>query len=198
MPSCAEGGVLGILPGTVGLIQATEAIKLILGTGEPLIGRLLLYDALAMTYRELKLRKDPNCPVCGDHPTVTGLIDYQHFCGMGTQSAETLLEPEYEISVAELNAKIKGRDNPFILDVREPHEFDICRMPNATLISLGEIENRIHELDRDRDIVVHCRTGVRSAKAVKFLREAGFNQVRNLKGGILAWADEIDPSLPKY
>ncbi|TDI97961.1 MAG: molybdopterin-synthase adenylyltransferase MoeB [Caldithrix sp.] len=198
VPSCAEGGVLGILPGNIGMIQATEAVKLILGKGEPLIGRLLLFDALAMKYRELKLRKDPNCPICGENPTVTELIDYEHFCGIGTEADKIVLEPEFEISVEELKAKITGEDTPFILDVREPHEFEICRIPNSVLIPLAEVEKRVHELERSSEIVVHCKAGGRSAKAVKFLREAGFEKVKNLKGGILAWADRIDPSVPKY
>ncbi|MCH7755384.1 molybdopterin-synthase adenylyltransferase MoeB [candidate division KSB1 bacterium] len=198
VPSCAEGGVLGILPGNIGMIQATEAVKLILGKGEPLIGRLLLFDALAMKYRELKLRKDPNCPICGENPTVTELIDYEHFCGIGTEADKIVLEPEFEISVEELKAKITGEDTPYILDVREPHEFEICRIPNSVLIPLAEVEKRVHELDRSSEIVVHCKSGGRSAKAVKFLKEAGFEKVKNLKGGILAWADEVDPSVPKY
>ena len=198
VPSCAEGGVLGILPGNIGMIQATEAVKLILGKGEPLIGRLLLFDALAMKYRELKLRKDPNCPICGENPTVTELIDYEHFCGIGTEADKIVLEPEFEISVEELKAKITGEDTPFILDVREPHEFEICRIPNSVLIPLAEVEKRVHELNRSSEIVVHCKAGGRSAKAVKFLREAGFEKVKNLKGGILAWADEVDSSMPKY
>ncbi len=198
VPSCAEGGVLGILPGNIGMIQATEAVKLILGKGEPLIGRLLLFDALAMKYRELKLRKDPNCPICGENPTVTELIDYEHFCGIGTEADKIVLEPEFEISVEELKAKITGEDTPFILDVREPHEFEICRIPNSVLIPLAEVEKRVHELNRSSEIVVHCKAGGRSAKAVKFLKEAGFEKVKNLKGGILAWADRIDPSVPKY
>ncbi len=198
VPSCAEGGVLGILPGTIGLIQATEAVKLILGAGKPLIGRLLLYDALAMSYRELKLRKDPNCPVCGEHPRVTQLIDYEQFCGIGSEADRPVLESENEISVSELNARIVGGDEPYILDVRQPHEYDICHLPSARLIPLNELSTRVHELDRDSEIVVHCRSGARSAKAVKFLREAGFQRVKNLKGGILAWSDEIDPSLPRY
>lgn len=198
VPSCAEGGVLGILPGNVGLIQATEAVKLILGRGEPLIGRLLLFDALAMKYRELKLRKNPNCPVCGENPTIKELIDYEAFCGIGTQAERIVLEPEYEISVRELNTRILGKDGPFILDVREPHEFEICRIPNSKLIPLGELATRVHELDRSWDIVAMCRSGARSAKAVKFLREAGFEKVKNLVGGILAWSDEVDPSVPKY
>ncbi len=198
VPSCAEGGVLGILPGNIGLIQATEAVKLILGKGEPLIGRLLLFDALAMKYRELKLRKDPNCPICGENPTIKALIDYEEFCGIGTEADRVILEPELEISPTELNAKILNQDELVILDVREPHEFDICRIPKSKLIPLAEVEKRVAELDRGSEIVVHCRSGARSAKAVKFLREAGFEKVKNLKGGILAWSDEVDPSVPKY
>ncbi len=198
VPSCAEGGVLGILPGTIGMIQATEAVKLIIGKGEPLIGRLLLYDALAMTYRELKLRKDPDCPICGEKPTVTRLIDYDHFCGIGTAADRRVPEPVREISVIELNNRRSAGKELHLIDVREPHEFDICRLPDSLLIPLGSLEQRIAELDRSWDIVVMCRSGIRSAKAVKFLREAGFEQVENLKGGILAWADEIDSSLPKY
>ncbi len=198
VPSCAEGGVLGILPGNIGLIQATEAVKLILRKGEPLIGRLLLFDALAMKYRELKLRKDPNCPICGENPTIKALIDYEEFCGIGTEADRVILEPELEISPTELNAKILNQDELVILDVREPHEFDICRIPKSKLIPLAEVEKRVAELDRGSEIVVHCRSGARSAKAVKFLREAGFEKVKNLKGGILAWAEEVDPSVPKY
>lgn len=198
VPSCAEGGVLGILPGNIGLMQATEAVKLIIGKGEPLISRLLLFDALSMKYRELKLRKDPNCPICGDNPTIKALIDYEEFCGIGTEADKIVLEAENEISVTELSENIKSNGKAFILDVREPHEYEICRIPNSKLIPLGELPTRIHELDRGQDIVVHCRSGVRSAKAVKFLREAGFEKVRNLVGGILAWSDEVDPSVPKY
>ncbi len=198
VPSCAEGGVLGILPGIVGLIQATEAVKLILGKGEPLIGRLLLFDALAMRFRELKLRKDPACPICGERPTLTGLIDYDEFCGIGTEADRVVLEPELEITPVELQQKLLSNGDVFILDVREPHEYQICRLPNAKLIPLGELPTRIHELDRTWDIVAHCRSGARSARAVKFLREAGFEKVKNLKGGILAWSDQVDPSVPKY
>ncbi|MFQ5641225.1 MAG: molybdopterin-synthase adenylyltransferase MoeB [bacterium] len=198
VPSCAEGGVLGILPGNIGLIQATEAIKLIIEKGEPLIGRLLLYDALAMKFRELKLRKDPDCPMCGEKPTIHALIDYEQFCGIGTEADRVVPEPEYEITVTELKEKVDQNGKTFILDVREPHEFEICRIPEAKLIPLGELEKRVHELDRSWDIVVHCRSGARSANAVKFLREAGFEKVKNLKGGILAWSDEVDPSVPKY
>ena len=197
VPSCAEGGVLGVLPGVIGTIQATEAIKLVLGVGEPLVGRLLLYDAFTMRFRELKLRRDPACPVCGDHPTVTALIDYDQFCGV-VPAAST---PVPETTVDELKARIDRGDRPFILDVREPNEFQICRIPGSTLIPLGELPKRLGEVraatDR-RDIVVHCKMGGRSAKAVRQLLDAGFSNVQNLKGGILAWIDRVDPSQPKY
>ncbi|MFQ5603298.1 MAG: molybdopterin-synthase adenylyltransferase MoeB [bacterium] len=198
VPSCAEGGVLGILPGSIGLMQATEAIKLIIGKGKPLIGRLLLYDALAMHFKELKLRKDPDCPICGEHPSISALIDYEEFCGIGTEADRLVLAPEHEITVSELNSKLIQNGSLFLLDVREPHEKAICQLPNSRLIPLNQLATRIHELDRSWDIVAYCRSGVRSAKAVKFLREAGFQRVKNLVGGILAWSDEIDPSLPKY
>lgn len=193
VPSCAEGGVLGILPGIIGLVQATEVVKLILGTGEPLKNRLLLYDALAMRFRELKLRRDPNCPVCGDHPTVTQLIDYHQFCGV----PKPLNVPE--ITPVEVKAKVDDpADNFFLLDVREPHEHQIANIPAATLIPLGQLPNRLAELPRDREIVVHCKSGTRSAKATALLLENGFTRVKNMKGGILAWSDKVDPSVPKY
>ncbi|MFQ5708808.1 MAG: ubiquitin-like small modifier protein 1 [bacterium] len=198
VPSCAEGGVLGILPGSVGLLQATEAIKLIIGKGEPLIGRLLLYDALAMKFRELTLKKDPACPICGESPVIRHLIDYEEFCGIGTAAERIVLEPEFEISATELQARIAQNDGTFLLDVREPHEVAICQIPNSKLIPLNQLATRVHELDRSWDIVAYCRSGVRSAAAVKFLREAGFATVKNLVGGILAWSDQVDPSVPKY
>ena len=196
VPSCAEGGVLGILPGLVGVIQATEVIKLILGKGEPLIGRLLLVDALAMKFRELKLRKNPDCPVCGTHPTITKLIDYNEFCGIRGEEApvETGVP---EIQVEELKRRLDGGEDVFVLDVREPHEYQICNI-GGHLIPLGDLPNRVHELDSSREIVAHCRSGARSAKAVNFLRQAGFRKVHNLSGGILAWADRVDPKMPKY
>ncbi len=201
VPSCAEGGVLGILPGTIGLIQATEAVKLILGIGEPLIGRLMLYDALAMRFRELKLRKNPECPVCGEHRTITKLIDYHQFCGVPQQQAappqETNLN-EGEIDVQELKAKLDRADDFVLIDVREPHEYRICNIPGAKLIPLGEFPRHVDEFDPEADIVIHCRSGVRSAKACDVLRVAGFQRVRNVVGGILAWADKVDPSMPKY
>ena len=197
VPSCAEGGVLGILPGTIGLIQATETVKLILGIGEPLVGRLLLYDALAMRFRELKLRRNVECPVCGDHPTIRELIDYQQFCGIPNQPHEPVAA-EGDIDPVEVKAKI-DRGDPFVLiDVREPHEYQICKIPYAKLIPLGDLPKRVNELDSADEIVAHCKSGVRSAKAVDFLKQAGFRKVRNMKGGILAWSDKVDPSVPKY
>src|SRR5690348_2269658 len=197
VPSCAEGGVLGILPGTIGLIQATETVKLILGIGEPLVGRLLLYDALAMRFRELKLRRNPECPVCGDHPTIHELIDYQQFCGIPNQAHEPVAT-EGDIDPVEVKSKI-DRGDPFVLiDVREPHEYQICRIPYARLIPLGDLPKRVNELDSADEIVAHCKSGMRSAKAVDFLKQAGFKKVRNMKGGILAWSDKVDPSVPKY
>ncbi len=196
VPSCAEGGVLGILPGLVGIIQATEAIKLILGKGQPLIGRVLLVDAMGMKFRELKLRKNPDCPVCGTHPTVTKLIDYQQFCGIrGEEAPVSTSVPE--ITVEELKRRLDAKEDVFVLDVREPHEYQICNI-NGYLIPLGDLPKRVHELDTSREIVAHCRSGVRSAKAVDFLRQAGFTKVKNLAGGILAWADRVDPKMPKY
>jgi adenylyltransferase/sulfurtransferase len=199
VPSCAEGGVLGILPGIIGLIQATEAVKLILGTGEPLVGRLLLYEALGMRFRELKLRRNPDCPVCGDHPTITELIDYQQFCGVPVQEPAPLPgTKEGEIDPVEVHEKMERGDNFVLLDVREPHEYLICNIPFAKLVPLGDLPKRVNELDTAVEIVAHCKSGVRSAKACDFLRQAGFRKVRNMKGGITAWSDKVDPSVPKY
>jgi len=192
VPSCAEGGVLGILPGAVGTIQATETVKLILGIGEPLIGRLLLYDALSMRFREMKLRKDPGCPVCGENPTVTELIDYQEFCGIPQASAQAEEVPE--ITVRELKERL---GEVSVLDVREPHEYEVANI-GVRLIPLGELPERLVELDKDEPLAVHCKTGGRSARAVKLLKEAGFQNVYNVRGGITAWSEEIDPSVPKY
>ena len=197
VPSCAEGGVLGVLPGIVGSIQAMETIKLVLGRGESLVGRLLLFDALAMKFRELKLRKNPNCPVCGDHPTITKLIDYYEFCGVRGEEAPGPDVQVPEIAPRELKSRLDRGDDLFILDVREPHEYQICNL-RGTLIPLGELPRRVHELDSSREIVAHCRSGKRSAEAVDFLRKAGFRKIHSLKGGILAWSDEVDPSVPKY
>src|SRR5437899_374080 len=199
VPSCAEGGVLGILPGTIGLIQATEAVKLILGIGEPLAGRLLLYDALAMRFRELKLRRNVECPVCGDHPTIRELIDYQQFCGIPQH--EPAPQPglaEGEIDPVEVKAKLDRGDRFVLIDVREPHEYQICNIPTAKLIPLGELPKRVHELNSADEIVTHCKSGIRSAKAVDFLKQAGFKKVKNMKGGILAWSDKVDSRVPKY
>ena len=196
VPSCAEGGVLGILPGTIGLIQATETVKLILGIGQPLVGRLVLYDALNMKFRELKLRRNPECPVCGDHPTVTKLIDYHQFCGV-PQQAEAPKPVEGDIDPVEVKARIDRGDKFRLLDVREPHEYQIARIPTSQLIPLGELPKRLSELDSTMEIVAHCKSGVRSAKAVDLLKQAGFH-ARNMKGGILAWSDKVDPTVPKY
>ena len=197
VPSCAEGGVLGVLPGIVGTIQAAETLKLIIGKGEPLIGRLLLFDALAMKFRELKLRKNPECPVCGEHPTQTKLIDYAEFCGVRGEEGPTTVTNVPEITPTELKARLDRGDDIYVLDVREPHEFQICNI-NGHLIPLGELSRRVHELDSSREIVAHCKSGKRSAEAVEFLRGAGFRKVSSLKGGILAWSDQVDPSVPKY
>jgi molybdopterin/thiamine biosynthesis adenylyltransferase/rhodanese-related sulfurtransferase/molybdopterin converting factor small subunit len=197
VPSCAEGGVLGILPGTVGLIQATETVKLILGIGEPLVGRLLLYDALAMRFRELKLRRNQECPVCGDHPTIHELIDYQQFCGIPNQPHEPVAV-EGDIEPTDVKAKMDRGDQFVLIDVREPHEYQICSIPNAKLIPLGDLPKRVNELDSADEIIAHCKSGMRSAKAVEFLKQAGFRKVRNMKGGILAWSDKVDPTVPKY
>ncbi len=196
VPSCAEGGVLGILPGLVGIIQATETVKLILGKGDPLIGRVLLVDALGMKFRELKLRKNPECPVCGPNRTINQLIDYQQFCGIrGEETPVVTTVPE--MTVEELKRRLDAKEDLFVLDVREPHEYQICNI-QGHLIPLGDLPKRVHELDSSREIIAHCRSGVRSAKAVDFLRQAGFRKVHNLQGGILAWADRIDPKMPKY
>jgi sulfur-carrier protein adenylyltransferase/sulfurtransferase len=202
VPSCAEGGVLGVLPGMIGVIQATEAIKLILGVGEPLIGRFLIYDALRMRFRELKLKKDPDCPVCGTHPTVTRLIDYEQFCGVAPAAAEqttvTQATNPAEISAVELKQRLDRGDKLRIVDVREPNEFQINRIPGSELIPLGDVPKRYAELDPNEEIVVHCKMGGRSAKAADFLRSVGFKRVLNLKGGVLDWVDKVDPSQPKY
>ncbi|MGA8220014.1 MAG: ThiF family adenylyltransferase, partial [Candidatus Acidiferrales bacterium] len=197
VPSCAEGGVLGVLPGIVGSIQAAETLKLIIGKGKPLVGRLLLFDALAMRFRELKLRKNPECPVCGEHPTVTKLIDYAEFCGIRGEEAPAPQTTVPEISPRELKSRLDRGDDLFILDVREPHEYQICNL-GGHLIPLGDLSRRVSELDSSREIVAHCRSGKRSAEAVEFLQKAGFRKVHSLKGGILAWSDEVDPTVPKY
>jgi sulfur-carrier protein adenylyltransferase/sulfurtransferase len=199
VPSCAEGGVLGVLPGMIGVIQATEAVKLILGIGEPLIGRFLIYDALRMRFRELKLRKDPDCPVCGTHPTVKELIDYEQFCGVTPAAPEPVaVNSATEITSVELKQRLDRGERPRIIDVREPNEYQINRIPGSELIPLGDVPKRYGELDPNEELVVHCKTGGRSAKAADFLRSVGFKRVLNLKGGVLDWVDKVDPSQPKY
>jgi sulfur-carrier protein adenylyltransferase/sulfurtransferase len=198
VPSCAEGGVLGVLPGIIGTIQATEAIKLILGKGEPLIGRFLIYDALRMRFRELKLRKDADCPVCGTHPTVTKLIDYEQFCGVAPKAEEHVETTTDEMTPRELKERLDRGEQILVLDVREPQEYQINRIQGSTLIPLGELPQRYEELDQNAAIVCQCKSGMRSAKATGFLRSIGFKNVRNLQGGILGWIDQVDPSQPKY
>ena len=201
VPSCAEGGVLGILPGIMGTIQATEVIKQILGSGEPLIGRLLLFNALEMRWREVQPMKDPDCPICGENPTIHELIDYEQFCGISLGSEEAHAEElgdEWVITPSDLNAHLQGDGKVVLLDVREPHEWDICHLPEATLIPEGDITARMNELDTADEIVLYCRTGIRSARALNRLRDSGFTKLRNLVGGIHGWADEVDRSIPKY
>lgn len=197
VPSCAEGGVLGVLPGIVGSIQAMETIKLLLGTGESLAGRLLLFDALAMKFRELTLRKNPQCPMCGTNRSIHKLIDYFEFCGIRGEEAAAPDLKVPEMTPRELKTRLDRGDDLFILDVREPHEYQICNL-KGHLIPLGELPRRVHELDSSREIVAHCRSGKRSAEAVDFLRKAGFRKIHNLTGGILAWSSDVDPSVPKY
>ncbi len=200
VPSCAEGGVLGVLPGIIGVVQAIETVKLILSEGQPLIGRLMLFNALKMSFRELKLRKNPDCPICSEQPTITHLIDYNEFCGLGRGGEEEAiaLGIEEEITVREMQAK-RERGEPFtLIDVREPHEYAIARIPGSKLIPLGTVRQRLHELDTADEIVLQCKSGKRSADALGILKSAGFKKVKNLTGGILAWSREIDPSVPQY
>jgi len=200
VPSCAEGGVLGILPGVIGVLQAIETVKLILGIGDPLIGRLLLFDALKMRFREMKLRKNPDCPMCGKVRTITGLIDYEQFCGAPAREGPAHQEmPKVpEITCRDLKKKIDARKPFALIDVREPHEFQISRIPGSTLIPLGDVPKRWQEIPSDQEIILHCKAGVRSAKALIFLRQQGYKNLLNLKGGIDAWSEEVDPSLPRY
>jgi molybdopterin/thiamine biosynthesis adenylyltransferase/rhodanese-related sulfurtransferase len=198
VPSCAEGGVLGVLPGIMGCIQAMETIKLILGRGDSLVGRLLLFDALGMKFRELRLRKNPDCPICGTDRTITKLIDYEQFCGIRGEEPTPMQTGIPEITPAEVKMKMDAHEPFVLIDVREPHEYQICHIPGSKLIPLGEVPKRMNELNSADDIVVHCKSGVRSAKAVDLLMKSGFRKIHNLKGGILAWSDQIDPSLPKY
>ncbi len=196
VPSCAEGGVLGILPGTIGTIQATETIKLLLGIGETLVGRLMLYDALKMRFREMRLRKDPQCPVCGENPTVTELIDYQQFCGIDPQAERG--ETDRDITPRELQARLAKGDNLVLLDVRELNEWNIVHLDGAKLIPVNSVTEHAHELNTADEIVIYCKSGVRSARAVNTLRNLGFRKLWNLKGGITGWAEQVDPSLPRY
>ena len=199
VPSCAEGGVLGVLPGIIGVMQAIEAIKMIIGIGDSLIGRLVSFDALKLRFKEFKIRKDPSCPICGDHPTIHELIDYDQFCGIPQADAEAAKELEVPtISATELKTKIDRKDKFVLVDVREPFEYDISRIPGSKLIPLGELPARLSELDSADEIVLHCKVGGRSAKALRILQEAGFRKLNNLQGGITAWSDEVDPSIPKY
>lgn len=197
VPSCAEGGVIGVLPGIIGCLQANEGIKLILGLGDALIGRLLLFDALKMKFREMKLRKDPDCPICGVNPTITELIDYQEFCGVGPEEEQDAASDD-DITCPQFNERWQAGERPFLLDVRNPEEWQICRLDGGYLIPLSELPQRVRELPEGEEIVVYCRSGGRSAQAAAFLRELGYGPVRNLIGGTLGWSDEVDPSMPKY
>ncbi|HCS12929.1 MAG TPA: molybdenum cofactor biosynthesis protein MoeB, partial [Zetaproteobacteria bacterium] len=200
VPSCAEGGVLGVLPGVIGVIQATEAIKIILGKGSSLSGRLLLYDAMDMKFREVKLRRDPSCPACGDHPVIHEVVEYEQFCGLPpteTQRQEEALA-DYDITPKELKTMLDDSDKLFVLDVREPHEIEICAIDGTSKIPLGQIAERYAEVPSDMPVVVHCKLGGRSAQAVEFLRSRGYDNVMNLSGGIIRWIDDIDGSLTKY
>jgi adenylyltransferase/sulfurtransferase len=200
VPSCAEGGVLGILPGIIGLIQAAEAVKLILGEGQTLVGRLLLFNALQMRFRELKLRRDPACPLCGEHPTIQELIDYDQFCGVTPASEEAREPADWEITVTGLKEKLDRGEAITLIDVRDPHEWQISNLApyGARLIPLGQFAARMHELNSEDEIVVHCKMGGRSAEAYQILKQAGFKKIRNLKGGISAWAEQVDPAMPQY
>ena len=197
VPSCAEAGVLGVLPGIIGTIQATEAIKLILGIGEPLIGRFVIYDALRMRFRELKLPKDPECAVCGTHPTIRDLVEYEGYCDLG-RPIPASTETNMDITVKELKERMDRGDAPTVIDVREPHEHAICSIPGALLIPQGQLVQRLGEFDPSQEIVVHCKSGGRSARAVEYMKAHGFANPRNLAGGVLAWVTEIDPTQPKY
>jgi sulfur-carrier protein adenylyltransferase/sulfurtransferase len=198
VPSCAEGGVLGILPGVIGVMQATETVKIVLGIGETLKNRLVLYDALTMRFRELKLRRDKECPVCGDNPTIKKLVDYQEFCGLRPLAANPDVEVTSIISAREVKALLDRKAAFTLIDVRELHEYQICRIPGSILIPLGELPRRLNELDRNADVVCLCKMGGRSQAAVDLLRKNGFSTVRNMTGGILAWSEQVDPSVPKY
>jgi sulfur-carrier protein adenylyltransferase/sulfurtransferase len=197
VPSCAEGGVLGVLPGIIGTLQATEAIKLLLGIGEPLVGRFLIYDALGMRFRELKLRKDPDCPVCGTRPSIRELEELADYCTPARGHDEETMTAD-EMTVLDLKARMDAGNPPRLIDVREPHEYQICSIPGATLIPMSQVPDRLGEFDPSAELVVHCRSGARSAQVVAFLRQKGFTDAHNLAGGVLAWIDQVDPSQPKY
>jgi sulfur-carrier protein adenylyltransferase/sulfurtransferase len=198
VPSCAEGGVLGILPGVIGCIQATETIKLILGIGEPLIGRLLHYDALAMTFKTFKIRRDPKWPVGEPHPTIKGLIDYEQFCGIRGGPSSAPGAGIREVTAEQLKQRIDAGENLFVLDVRNPNEFQICRIPGTVFLPLPELPTRFAEVPRDREVIVHCKSGMRSAKAIEFLKSQGYSKLANLTGGILAWAEKVDSGMARY
>ncbi|HYM82133.1 MAG TPA: molybdopterin-synthase adenylyltransferase MoeB [Candidatus Limnocylindria bacterium] len=198
VPSCAEGGVLGVLPGVIGVIQGIETLKIILGIGESLIGRLLLFDALAMSFRELKLRKDPDCPLCGTHPTIRELIDYEQFCGLSSTEQAAADAEAWEIGARDLASRRQGTDAPMLIDVREPHEYEIARIPGAVLMPLNTLPARLSELDSSREIVLHCHHGQRSMRALELLHRSGFRKLKNLRGGIDAWSKEVDPEVPRY
>jgi len=200
VPSCAEGGVLGVLPGVIGVIQATEAIKIILGKGSSLSGRLLLYDAMDMKFREVKLRRDPACPACGEHPSISDVTEYEQFCGLPpteTQNQEEVLA-DYDITPKQLKDMMDSNPDLFVLDVREPHEIAICAIEGTTKIPLGEVASRYAEVPQDQPVVVHCKLGGRSAQAVEFLQSRGYSNAKNLAGGIIRWIDDVDGSLNKY
>ena len=190
--------MLGILPGLIGVVQATEVVKLIMGNGSSLVGRLLLYDALEMKFRELKLRKNPECPICGPNRTIHALIDYNQFCGITPEPPPPPGLTEFELNPEDVKEKIDRREEFYLLDVREPHEVQICTIPGSHLIPLGQVTARVNELNSADEIVVYCRSGKRSGQAVEFLKKAGFRKVKNMRGGILAWSDHVDPSVPKY
>jgi adenylyltransferase/sulfurtransferase len=199
VPSCAEGGVFGVLPGVIGSLQAVEAIKLILGVGKPMIGRLLLFNALDLSFKELRLRKNPECPICGEHPTIDHLIDYDEFCGIGRgNEGEANLDASEEITATVLKERLDRGDRITVVDVREPYEYAIAKIPGTRLVPLGTVQERLHEFDTADEIVLHCKSGKRSAEALQIMKQAGFKRLKNLKGGILAWSDEVDPSVPKY
>ena len=198
VPTCAEGGVFGVLPGVIGVIQGIETLKILLGLGDALVGRLLMFDALAMRFRELKLKKDPACPLCGEHPSIRELIDYESFCGLAPAEQAVAQAARFEIGARELEAR-RARGEDFVLvDVREPHEHRIARIPGAVLIPLGALPERVRELDPAREIVLHCHHGVRSMRALEFLRGAGFSRLKSLRGGIEAWSREVDSGVPRY